>query len=325
MAHVLSLLLTSRVDLRPIASAAEWEARFAEAARGVDAPADRALVAGLAADRVAYAFAGGYQAALAQLTKGKLDPARAGRVTSLCITEEGGGHPRAVKTALAPLGGGRLSLSGRKQWATGAPLADRLLVAASTGLDEAGKNRLRLVSVDARAKGVTLEKMPDPPFAPELPHAIVKLDGVEVREDDLLPGDGYDAYVKPFRTIEDAHVFLALVGHIVRAARAYGGAGGARGARGARDVIELAAAAALALREVASAMDPSAPETHVALAGALDLGRRLMAEAEAVWSAAPEDVRARWERDRALSGVAERARSERRARAWERLAGGPAT
>jgi acyl-CoA dehydrogenase len=311
MAHVLSLVLASPVDLRPIASVADWDARFADATRDLDAPADRALAAGFVADRVAYAFAGGYQAALAQLTKGKLDPARAGRVTSLCITEEGGGHPRAVKTALAPLGEGRFSLTGRKQWATGAPLADRLLVAASTGLDEAGRNRLRLVAVDARAPGVTLEKMPDPPFAPELPHAIVKLDGVEVREADLLPGDGYEAYVKPFRTIEDAHVFLALVGHVVRAARAYGGA---------REVIELAAATALALREVA-VMDPSAAGTHVALAGALELGRRLLGEAAQVWSLAPEDVRARWERDRALAGVAERARAERRARAWERLGG----
>lgn len=311
MAHVLSLLLASPIDLRPIASVAEWGARFADAARDVDAPADRALVAGFVADRVAYAFAGGYQAALVQLTRGKLDPARAGRVTSLCFTEEGGGHPRAVKTALTPLGEGRFSLTGRKQWATGAPLADGLLVAASTGLDEAGRNRLRLVAVDARAPGVTLEKMPDPPFAPELPHAIVMLDGVEVREADLLPGDGYEAYVKPFRTIEDAHVFLALVGHVVRGARAYGGA---------REVIELAAAAALALREVAE-MDPSAAETHVALAGALELGRRLLGEAAQVWSLAPEDVRARWERDRALAGVAERARAGRRTRAWERIGG----
>ena len=314
MAHVLSRLLASPVDLRPIDSAAAWDARFGEASAGLDVPADRALIAGFVADRVAYAFAGGYQAALARLTEGKIDPSRAGRVTSLCITEEGGGHPRAVKTTLAPLGDGRFALTGRKQWATGAPLADRLLVAASTGADEAGRNRLRVVAIDARAPGVALEKMPDPPFAPELPHAIVKLSGVEVREADVLPGDGYDAYVKPFRTIEDAHVFLALVGHVVRAARAYGGG---------REVIELAAAAALALREVA-AMDPSAAETHVALAGALDLGRRLVVESAPVWGGAPEEVRARWERDRALAGVAERARGERRARAWERLGGGRA-
>lgn len=309
MTPIVTHLLSSPPDTSPIASAAEWRERFEAAVRPFDTPADRSLCAGFTADRVAYAFAGGYGAALAQLTSDKLDPRRAGRVSSLCITEEGGGHPRAVKTALTPLGDGRFAMTGRKQWATGAPLADVLLVAASTGADSAGRNRLALVAVEARAPGVRIEAMPEPPFAPELPHAVVTLSEVVVGAEDVLPGDGYDAYVKPFRTIEDTHIFLALLGHLIRAARAYGGP---------REAIERALAVALALREIA-AMDPSASATHVALAGALDLGRQLVAGAEAIWKNAPDDVRARWERDRSLVQVAERARSERRARAWERL------
>ncbi len=309
MDSALVRLLVAPVDLTPITSLASFRARFEAAATGLEAPADRALVAGFAADRVAYAFAGGYAAALRALVSGKLDGPRAARVASLCITEEGGGHPRAVKTTLRELGDGRFALSGRKQWATAAPAADQLLIAASTGSDELGRNRLALVAVDAHAPGVTLEKMPEPPFAPELPHAIVKLDEVAVTAADVLPGDGYEAYVKPFRTIEDTHVFLSLIGQIVRGARAFGGA---------REIVELALAAALALRGVAE-MDPSAPVTHVALAGALELGRRLVAESAPIWAAAPDDVRARWERDRPLTLVAERARNERRARAWEHL------
>lgn len=309
MQEALSRALTISIDLTPIASLDEWRARFEEGARGVEDPASRALLAGVISDRLAYAFAGGYAAALSSLVRGKLDAARAARVGSLCITEEGGGHPRAVKTTLRSLGDGRSSLTGRKQWATAAPAADQLLIAASIGADADGKNRLALVCVDARAPGVKLSKMPDPPFAPELPHAIVTLEDVIVTDADRLPGDGYEAYVKPFRTVEDAHVFLALVGQILRAARAYGGA---------REVKELAIATSLALWGVTT-MDPSAPSTHVALAGALELGRRLLAESAPVWASAPDDVRARWERDRALTMVAERARSERRARAWERL------
>jgi len=308
MSHVLTRLLATAPDLIPVASLPAWRARLDEATSDLTTPADRALVAGFVADRVAYAFAGGYEAALARLTRGRLDTARARRPTSLCITEEGGGHPRAVKTRVTELPDGRLSITGRKQWATGAPLADVLLVAASTGTDAAGRNRLVLVAVDAHAAGVTLKKMPDPPFAPELPHAQVELDGVLVTRDDVLPGDGYDEYVKPFRTIEDIHVFLALVGHVIRGARSYG----------PRELVERAAAAALALRELAE-MDASAPETHVALAGALELGRSLLERADEAWKSAPDDVRARWERDRSLSMVAERARAERRARAWERL------
>lgn len=309
MSDVLVRLLSAELDLSPIDSLAAWQARLREGTLGVTEPADRALLSGLLADRVAYAFAGGYEAALAHLVRGKLDEQRAGRATSLCITEEGGGHPRAVKTALTSLPDGRLTLRGRKQWATGAPIADILLVAASTGVDDAGRNRLALVAVDARAPGVTLSKMPDPPFAPELPHARVELDGVEVTGADILPGDGYDVYVKPFRTIEDIHVFLSLLGHIIRAARAYGGPPA---------LIERAAAIALALRAIAG-MDASASATHVALAGALDLGRALIETAGEAWKDAPAELRARWERDRALSMVAERARGERRRRAWERL------
>lgn len=311
MAHVLTRLLAGPIDTSPVLSAADWQHRLDEATAGLESTADRALVAGLTADRVAYAFAGGYQAALARLVAGKLERARARKMTSLCITEEGGGHPRAVKTTLTPLPDGGFEMTGRKQWATGAPLADRLLVAASRGLDEGGRNRLVVVVIDSKAPGVTLEKMPDPPFAPELPHAVVKLAAVRVEASDVLPGDGYDTYVKPFRTIEDVHVFLALVGHVIRGGRLFGAP---------REVIELGVATALALREVA-AMDASAAETHVALAGALDLGRRLVVESDAVWSAAPEEVRGRWERDRVLVGVAERARVERRSRAWSSLSG----
>ena len=309
MTNGLSRVLASPIDLSPMDSIEAFRERFERAAEGLDAPGERALVAGFVADRVAFAFAGGYRAALGRLVRGKLDEARAARVGSICITEEGGGHPRAVKTELRPIGEGAFELHGRKQWATAAPFADVLLVAASTGADDQGRNRLVIVSVSARAPGVSLEKMPDPPFAPELPHAVVRLDGARVTPADVLPGDGYEAYVKPFRTIEDAHVFLALAGHLVRVARAYGGS---------REAIEQAAALSLALCAIAE-MDPSSPVTHVALAGALDQGRRLVEASSGVFAKAPDDVRARWERDRPLTMVAERARSERRKKAFESL------
>ena len=39
-------------------------------------------------------------------------------------------------------------------------------------------------------------------FVPEISHAEVELDRVKVSDADVLPGDGYDDYLKPFRTIE---------------------------------------------------------------------------------------------------------------------------
>ncbi len=46
-------------------------------------------------------------------------------------------------------------------------------------------------------------------FVPEVPHARVQLNDVRLDAAALLPGDGYQAYVQPFRSIADMHVTLA--------------------------------------------------------------------------------------------------------------------
>ncbi len=73
-----------------------------------------------------------------------------------------------------------------------------------------------------RCPGVRLLPMPATRFVPEVPHARVQLDDVHVEDDELLPGDGYDAYVKPFRSIEDMHVTLAVLAYLLREARQRG-------------------------------------------------------------------------------------------------------
>ncbi len=64
--------------------------------------------------------------------------------------------------------------------------------------------------------------MPDTRFVPEVPHARVQLDAVRVDAAQLLPGDGYDSHVKPFRTLEDTHVALAVLAYLLREARQRG-------------------------------------------------------------------------------------------------------
>lgn len=270
-------------------------------------PFDRALAGGACADRLGFAFAGGYAEALRVLV-----PALApGAITALCATEEGGAHPRAIRTRLAQTAPGRYELHGRKKWATVATAASSLLVVASTG-EEAGKNRLRVVRVRADAPGLRLSPR-TAPFVPEIPHAEVELDGVPATDDDLLPGDGYDAYLKPFRTIEDLHVHAALAGYLI---------GVARRRRFPRELVESLLVLATAARSLAHA-DPKAEATHAALAGVLDLAARLVAELEPLWAAAPDDEWTRWQRDRPLLRVAGTARTARRERAWSILDGPP--
>src|SRR5262245_15884264 len=196
-------------------------------------PFDRAAVTASTADRVAGAFVAGYQAALRQLVPDlPID-----RVVCLCATEEGGAHPRAIRTELR----GDV-VSGRKQWVTGGPSADELLVVASTGIDEAGRNRLRVARVDARGPGVAIEAMAPTSFVPEIPHATVRLENAPVLA--VLPGDGYDDYLKPFRTIEDAHVFGAVLAWVLGVARRSGWP---------HEACERIVAVLIVLREVALA------------------------------------------------------------------------
>src|SRR4051812_46156360 len=189
-----------------------WDATAAARARH-PATVDRALIGGAHADRLGFAFAGGYAPALHALV-----PALGDSIAALCATEDKGAHPRAIQTRLEPAAGGGYTLTGRKKWATVGNLAASLLVVATTGDGADGVPRLRIVRVPARATGVTITPT-SAPFVPEVPHAELALDHVAVAEADLLPGDGYADYLKPFRTVEDIHVHAALIGYLIGVAR----------------------------------------------------------------------------------------------------------
>ncbi|MCU0700760.1 MAG: acyl-CoA dehydrogenase [Myxococcaceae bacterium] len=268
--------------------------------RGFRGPMARAVALGFSADRLAFAFMGGYASALT-----RLDPSLGvDDVAALCATEDGGAHPRAIQTSLS---GGRLT--GTKRFVSGGPFATRLLVVASEGLAGDGRNRLRLVRVRPDAPGVLLEVQPELPFVPEIPHASVQFQGVAVEADDVFPGDGYTDALKPFRTLEDLHVHGALLGLLVSVAR--------RSAWPQSSVEHLLAlvASALALGE----LDARAPSTHLALAGLLARTTDFLDETRAHWSLVAPEEAARFERDRPLMALAGKAREARRTNAWAAL------
>lgn len=268
---------------------------------------ERALWGGFHADRLGYAFAAGYEAALGRLFEHAGAPRPAGAV-SLAATEPGGAHPRAIATRLEPEGSSFV-LRGQKTFATLASAADELLVVASRGTTPDGKNDLRVVRVRRDAPGVVVADRPPIPYAPEIPHAVVTLDGVAVDAAAVLPGDGYTAWLKPFRTIEDVHVLAGVVGYLAGVARAH-----------AWDRAILAELVSLGVSLVdVGARDPSAPLTHVTLAGLFSSARRLVASLEDPWRAADAAERERWQRDLPLMLVAENARTKRTETAFAAL------
>ena len=326
MDQLLESLLTLFPLPAPLPDVDTWWSRHREATRDIPTPIHRAMVGGFVADRPAYAFAAGYQEAIQCLLAGAIpDPGQA--KTALCATEEGGNHPRAIRTHLAvdgdrddtadriasgPAGVPIYRMHGEKRWATLGSRAERYLVLASAGRqDDRGRNVLTAVLIPADRDGIAVTDAPaaELPFVPEIAHARLGFDNVLVKADEILPGDGYDRYLKPFRTIEDCHVHAALAAWQLQVARR-------------AEWPEHAIEAILALLSGASALaaaDPSSPATHLALAGLIARAETLAADHDGYWPRVDRETRARWKRDRALLQVAGKARKRRREVAWSRL------
>ena len=307
IAAALDHCLSAPTAVPPLDSVDQWWPGWAALAAQQSSPMAQALRGGFAADRVGWAFAAGYQSALRTLVPSL--PVQA--LAAFCVTEEGGNRPRDIRTLITPGAGGGFTVSGAKRWTTLGPQGTLLLVTgrlAGAATDE--RPALKVALVRADQPGVTVVPMPETAFVPEVPHARIQLQDVAIEPSSLLPGDGYDTYVKPFRTLEDIHVTAAVLAYLLREARARGWPA---------DLRERLAAGLSTLAMVAQS-HRDAPTTHVALAGALHWAAALYDEAGALWATTPEDPASRrWLRDAPLFAVAAGARQQRAARAWERL------
>lgn len=257
-----------------------------------------ALLGGHAAPTLGFAFAAGYRAALRALA-----PLARGELAALCVTEPAGNAPKHLSTELVPTPDGFL-LRGEKSFVTLGPLAERLLVAAVTHVDEEGRKHLALARVPVDRPGVTVEALPPLPFVPDVPHGRARFEGARVAREELLAGEGWTAYVRPFRTIEDLHVLSAVVAH---------GLALARTRRAAPPEAGLAAAC-LARALGAYAWDD--PRLHLALDGLFGLARAFLST---VIAGLPDGERAAYERDARLLATAEGARRRRTEKARQAL------
>ncbi|CAM3035529.1 acyl-CoA dehydrogenase family protein [Skermania piniformis] len=270
---------------------------------GFATPVDAAVAGGFGSDRLGYAFLAGYQAALRALL-----PDIPNVRTALCGTEAGGGHPAAIHTTLTP-GRDGFTLDGTKSFVTLGSAAELLVVLAGDERAPSGRKALRAALVPAGLPGVSFTAQPVLPFTPEIPHATLRLTAVPLPAHAVLPGDGYLRYLKPFRTIEDLHIQAAVLGWLI---------GVARRSSWPAPWLEQALSLLAGVRESTRA-DPSAPSTHLAVAGLQTGQQRLLGDAEHFWDRTEPDTRERWRRDRPLLDVAGTVRTARTAAAWRRL------
>lgn len=308
---MLPQLSAAQAIAAPCESVADWWARHQSIARGHADPIHQAIVGGFVADRVGWAFASGYQAALRAL----FPDAPADRLCAFCVTEADGNSPKAIRSSLRK-SGDAWRLDGAKRWTTLGPEGALFFVAARDEAASAARPAIKLVKVSSGAPGLKIEAMPATKFVPEVPHARLQFENLAVNDADILPGDGYDEYVKPFRTIEDIHVQAAVLSYLMREGQRLGWP---------QEWLERLSALIAALGKL-SDMPAAHAETHIALAGALAIGGGLIAETEPFWAKSAADPAAsRWSRDKDLLKVAGTARAQRTKRAWERLKSGTAS
>ncbi len=282
-----------------------WDAYRDARADGVS-PFHAAVRVASTVDRLGLAFAVGYSAALEQLVPGVELPC------AFCVTEADGNHPRAIVSTLeASSTGDGYTLNGAKTFVTFGNVAKTMIVAARIGQRADGKPDLAVARIPADREGVSLHELPPIPFVPEIPHARVELRDVRVEAGERMQGDGYLEYVKPFRTVEDIHVFGSAVAYLLGLVR--------RTLASAELGSELLAAL-IALDRLSEA-GPSDPRVHLALHGISESLARLFASEAfaALWEGAPAEERERWLRDQKLLRVANSAREARFRKAASQL------
>ena len=237
------------------------------------------------------AFLVGYQAALRMLW-----PSAPPSLGALCATEQRSLRPADMQTRLSDL-----RLSGRKDFVTAGDAADWLLIAARS--EEPGeKPRLSLAVVYPGEPGVRVEKLPALPLMPDISHGRLHLDGALC---ELLAGDGWDAYVKPFRSLEDVYVLSAMTAWLY----------GVGQDSGWSQPLLLRLLALLAGCAEASRQPPNNPAGHVLLGGLFAQFDALKNEIDQALAEGNPEWAQMWQRDQSVMQLAAAARAKRLAKA----------
>lgn len=283
-------LLHRRERLPAAADLAEGFATLLQAL-GTVTPFELAVAGGRRMATPGLAFLVGYQAALRMLW-----PSAPLSLGALCATEQRSLRPADMQTRLRDL-----RLSGRKDFVTAGDAADWLLVAARS--EEPGETpRLSLAVVYPGEPGVKVEKLPALPLMPDISHGRLHLDGALC---ELLAGDGWDAYVKPFRTLEDVYVLSAMTAWLY----------GVGQDSDWPQALQLRLLALLAGCAEASRQAPNNPAGHVVLGGLFAQFESLKTEVDQALVQGDPAWAAMWQRDQGVMQLAAGARAKRLAKA----------
>jgi len=185
-------------------------------------------------------------------------------------------------------------------------------VAASIG-EKNGRNQLRMVAVPASSPGLTLDRGPYLAYADHLPLADLHMADVRVPAKAVSSRDAYDAFIKPFRLIEDVYGTAATQIGLLRLGR---------------DSLwpdaVLEDLTALILQAFTISQTPMAePEDVIVMAAYFRASEAFWDRLTPLWAQASAAVKAGWSPEKGTLRLAAKARETRRLKAWAALGVSP--
>ena len=185
----------------------EWAVDYYKIVKPME-PIDRAIFGGFQVQQFSFAFMAGYQAALEQM----FPTVAPNELKALCVSEKDGNHPKAITTLLTDN-----KITGLKTYVTAGSEVKHLIVLCKT--DEVLNDRpvLKMIYLPNPTESIQISDF-ELPFMQEVKHGKLSLNGAKINSEQILEGDGYTDYTKPFRTLEDICVGAAYQAMLLRQA-----------------------------------------------------------------------------------------------------------
>ena len=174
-------------------------------------PFDKAIFGGFSCQQFSFAFMAGYQAALEHM----FPTIAPNQLKALCVSEEKGGHPKAIQTTLI-----NNQLNGLKTYITAGSDVEHLLVLCKTDKIVNDRPELKMVQLPKTTDNIELINF-ELSFMKEVKHGKLSMKDTPITESQILAGDGFSDYTKPFRTLEDICVSAAYQAMLLRQAIEY--------------------------------------------------------------------------------------------------------
>jgi len=287
--------LSKTIPLKSYSSAKEWSAAYFQLTKD-KSPIDKAITGGFVCQQFSFAFLAGYQAALE-----KMFPTVApNELKALCVSEAKGGHPKAIQTTLIDN-----RVDGIKTYITAGSDAAHLLVLCKTEEVVNGRPLLKMIHLPSDADNTEISNF-ELPFMLEVNHGKLTLKNTQINSNQILQGDGFNDYAKPFRTLEDVCVGAAYQAMLLRQAIEY------KWEEEVRDQIILN----IHTLKTFLTLPPSDRETHLLLATSEQNLKKLLPKIESnILTHSPPHFKEDWEVNKRIISLGEKMKQVRLSKA----------